>query len=653
MSRRKNSGIRLDTGALSDQSSGSEKPRPTPLDAAARVLLERAAEGMSDLPETVACDVTMMVIDVPAAEWITPVAEAWREQVSGWCALYGEPKGQARRWLEYRSDGRDRNGWWSERIGLAQALSAGYSAVGISQTPERHLAKEFLTAADWRVSVPPLDAAALTEAITRAFGAPPQAPFEDGLCRLLTPSDLLLSQRLGQNVDAYLSRLRTLARAKAPKGATVTLDDLHGMDEAVAWGRALAVDLADYAAGLLSWSAVDKGVVLDGPPGTGKTTFAKALAATCDVPLVVGSLYRWQSAGHLGDLQKAMRATFDEARKAAPAILFVDELDAFGDRDTISHDNKDYGIQVINGFLEEVDGVIGRDGVVVVGASNAAHRIDPAIRRSGRLDKVVHIRLPDAAALFGIIRHHLRDDLPEVDLTAVATLALGGTGADVERWTRSARRRARTERRPLSLEDLVAEVRSPGNRARGALRRCAVHEAGHAVAVAVLTPGKLLSVTVRETATTGGGTASSPDGAFPTRQDLQNKLVVLLAGRASEEVILGNVSASSGGSQNSDLAQATSLATSMVTAYGLDDLGLLWLGEATPQTVDIVLRMRPAVEQRVSAMLADAYAQSLAVLRRHRPALKAVVEMLVDRETLSGEEVEAVVARTARSSPAP
>ncbi len=221
MSRRKNSGIRLDTDALSDQSSGAEMPRPNPLDAAARILLERAVDGMPNLAETVTCDVTMVVIDVSTAEWIAPVAAAWKALVSGWCALYGKPDDRAGRWLEHRSDGRDRNGWWSERVSLPVALSAGYSAVGISQAPERHLHKDFLSGADWRVSIPPLDATALTQAVTRAFAVPPKASLDDGLCRLLTPSDLLLSQRQGQDADAYLARLRTLARAKAPKGATV------------------------------------------------------------------------------------------------------------------------------------------------------------------------------------------------------------------------------------------------------------------------------------------------------------------------------------------------------------------------------------------------------------------------------------------------
>src|SRR3546814_617433 len=151
--------------------------------------------------------------------------------------------------------------------------------------------------------------------------------------------------------------------------------------------------------GGLRWEDVDCGVLLSGPTGVGKTMFAGALARTCGCPLVSASLGEWQAAGHLGDLLKAMRRTFDEARKCAPCILFIDEIDSFGDRAAFDRHHRDYGIPLVNAFLEELDGVRGRAGVVVVGATNDPERIDPAIRRPGRLDRTIELGLPDAEAL--------------------------------------------------------------------------------------------------------------------------------------------------------------------------------------------------------------------------------------------------------------
>ncbi|MCK3776664.1 ATP-binding protein [Ensifer sesbaniae] len=145
---------------------------------------------------------------------------------------------------------------------------------------------------------------------------------------------------------------------------------MYGYGGAKEWGLELAQDLIDWQRGRIDWSEVDTGIVLSGPPGVGKTQFAAALARQCSVPIIAASLARWQARGHLGDLLKAMRSDFDKAKESAPCILFCDELDSFGDRNSFSADNKDYSTQVVNGFLEHLDGLDGREGVVVIGATN-------------------------------------------------------------------------------------------------------------------------------------------------------------------------------------------------------------------------------------------------------------------------------------------
>jgi cell division protease FtsH len=167
-------------------------------------------------------------------------------------------------------------------------------------------------------------------------------------------------------------------------------------------------------------------------------TFAQALARSCGVPLIVGSYAQWQTSGggHLGDLLRAMAASFDAARKAAPSILFIDEIDSFYARQHGDTRNRDWWANVVGGLLQLLDGVEKRDGVVVVGATNHPELVDPAIIRGGRLDRTLEIGLPDQAALAGILRVHLRDDLAHTDLMLVAMQATGATGADAERWVR-------------------------------------------------------------------------------------------------------------------------------------------------------------------------------------------------------------------------
>lgn len=152
----------------------------------------------------------------------------------------------------------------------------------------------------------------------------------------------------------------------------------------------------------------------------GKTVFAQALAKSCDVHLVLGSIGRWQAKGHLGDMLKAMRAAFDEARARVPSIMFLEEIDAVGDREKFSDHNAQYCTEVVNALLECIDGAEGREGVVVVGACNHPHKIDAALTRAGRLDRHIRIPLPDRKGREGILRWHLAGALVDADLSDVS-----------------------------------------------------------------------------------------------------------------------------------------------------------------------------------------------------------------------------------------
>jgi cell division protease FtsH len=188
-----------------------------------------------------------------------------------------------------------------------------------------------------------------------------------------------------------------------------TIESMHGYAKARAWGLDLQADLALWREGKLAWDQMSTKLLLSGPPGTGKTTYARALCNTLGVPLVLASVSTWLEPGYLGDVIKRIRLTFEEAAKLEPAVLFIDELDGIGSRGR-SRDHDDYWRSLINKLLELLDGALRSEGVIVVGATNDPGNIDPALRRSGRLETHIEIPLPDVDALVGIIEHHLGDD---------------------------------------------------------------------------------------------------------------------------------------------------------------------------------------------------------------------------------------------------
>ncbi len=430
------------------------------------------------------------------------------------------------------------------------------------------------------------------------------------------------------------------------------------MGAATDWGLDLAQDIRDWAAGHLPWRDVDRGILLHGQPGTGKTTFARALAATCGVPLIAGSLARWQAAGHLGDLLAAMRQAFDEAKEKAPSILFIDELDSVGERATFSGHNAGYQTEVVNGLLECLDGVDGREGVVVVGACNYPHRIDPGVLRSGRFDRSIEIPLPDGPARAAILRFHLGGALAGDDLGNVVHRSDGWTGADLERLLRDARRLARKARRPLRLADLEACLPALHRPTEEEIRRMAIHETGHAVVSTVLgwRPVEKAWI-VRELVASENGAPSPAGGvtrlrpgtqALQTDADREAELTILLAGMAAEEAILGSRSEGSSGGPGSDLYRATVMAARVELQLGFGTSPIHLPGRTDE---DLLTRIADTPDLRgwVERRLAERYSAARAIIVQHAAAVREIAAELSDRSSVTGEWITDVLERHDRS----
>lgn len=526
-------------------------------------------------------------------------------------------------------------------------------------------------------------------------------------CRLfldLQPDEAMLDQLTAVpfgEIDLILrpgtrrDQLRGILMARAKKEAvpskaglvwTATLDTLPGMGDATVWGLDLAQDLRDWRDGLIGWQDVDRGVLLHGSPGTGKTTFAKALATSCKVPLIATSVTQWQATGHLGDLLAAMRRSFAEARDQAPSILFLDELDSVGVRAEFGGDNRNYGIQVVNGLLECLDGVESREGIVVVGACNDPATIDPAVLRAGRLDRMIEIPLPDQAARAAILRVHLgrdaerierlqgaasqavnrkpvnresdkassgamdRTDIPILD--RVAARIVGASGADIERMVRDARRIARRARRSLEADDLLSLAPPPLRLSDEERWRFAVHEIGHAVAIVTSSSDHLLSVWMigkdeagpREGGMIAAAHSHPPGRAVFTLADLQTELVKLIAGTAAEAVLLGSRSTGASGEANSDLARATQIAARIELHHGLG-YSLAAITSEKPQEIARLLQRDQGLRDRVENRIRTAYNKAEALIRDNVDVVEELAQDLMERGELRGDEVRQVVER--------
>ncbi|MCH4539452.1 AAA family ATPase [Ochrobactrum sp. A-1] len=457
-----------------------------------------------------------------------------------------------------------------------------------------------------------------------------------------TGQSILMARAYLQADDKNKGKIARTKGDYRPKNDGPTLDDLFGLGAAGDWGRDLAIDLSDWKAGEISWSEVDRGILLHGAPGTGKTTFAAALARTCGVELVVASYAQWQSKGHLGDLLKAMRASFDEARKKAPCILFIDEFDSAGDRDSGASGNESYDTKAINGLLECLDGAAGRNGVVVVGATNNVDKVDAALRRPGRLDKAIEIPLPDAEARTGILRYHLKNDLDGVDLEPIVSRSQGMAGAWLEALVRNARRTARRARRELKIEDLMAALPARAQMPAEALARSAVHEAGHAI-IAIeyekeIDYAEVCREVLSDSGEFNGGCVAiiRPPSEIYLRTKSQVLTMVrhLLGGLAAEEIVFGD----KGDGGWSDLKEATFWCARMWLSTGQQDQ-LIFLAETEVEPVISALKARPDIQKKVETLLQECMSEVKTIIERRRDDVRKLANSLIEKGRLTGDEI--------------
>jgi MoxR-like ATPase len=428
------------------------------------------------------------------------------------------------------------------------------------------------------------------------------------------------------------------------------LAQLHGLGEAREFAEDLIADIHAAMAGTLPWSQVDRGALLVGAPGTGKTTLAKAIAKDCGIKFIQASASGWMAEGvSLGPHIAAIRRTFSEARDYAPAILFIDEIDSIGSRENFAGDhNSIYQTEVVNAVLEQIQGLDPAAPVFIIGATNHEESVDPALRRAGRLDRVIRIPRPNSAALDHIYRYYiagLEGGIPVdpgLDTLALARLSVGLTGADVERVVRGAARRARKAGRALSQTDVIDEIT---NKPRGSeailtltpadIERTATHESGHALAL-FLSASKgadigFVTIVPRDNGTLGFVAPLPDERVHLTRHDYEEQLDVFVAGRAAEELKYGKDGVSSGASN--DLESATVLVTRMVTQLGLAGSGkLMW--SDTMSTADRAL---------AETAMSQSYDRALKKLKRHRPQLDRLARALIDRQELTGDEARAIL----------
>ena len=454
------------------------------------------------------------------------------------------------------------------------------------------------------------------------------------------------------------ARTRTLSDQSKP----VTFNDVAGAEEEKGELQEIVEFLRDPERFTALGARIPKGVLLVGPPGTGKTLIAKAVAGEAGVHFlsISGSdfveLYVGVGASRVRDL-------FEQAKKEAPAIVFIDEIDAVGRRRGAGlgggHDERE---QTLNQLLVEMDGFGSNEGVIVLAATNRQDILDPALLRPGRFDRQIYVGLPDIRGREAILKVHAkRKPLAEdVSLTQVAQATAGFTGADLanllnEAALLAARQHSQFITAAHLHEAMLKVIAGPEKKSRvvtdHARRLTAYHEAGHAVVIHQLpTQDPVHQITIIPRGPAGGMTISLPteDKAYLSKKELEERIAVCLGGRVAEELVLQDVSTGA----SSDIQKASEIARAMVTKYGMSEkLGAIaygsesdeiFLGRSMAQARTYSEEVAAQIDQEVKDIVDRAHARCRDILTQHRHQLDITARYLLDHETMDAQTFDHV-----------
>lgn len=586
-----------------------------------------------------------VVVGVPGPDWVDPVARAL-QKVGDWEVI--KRQGASRQ--ERPEVGCDN---------VAEALGAGRNICGVSNAPERYLPSNLVCLADIRLDLQSPSPRALRTAIRLATGSRP-GPIPRGIASGLPFATLAGCIRRGSSGRACVRRIEAAARALTtfdPGVADVRpIEECHGYDEggSKAWALRLIAAMEEYRAGIRPWSSIeDRNIVLAGDPGVGKSSFARSVAKSLKLPLFSTSVSSWfaSTSGYLNEIIRQVDTVIGQASAAGHAVLVLEEIDSIPNRSTVDPRNREYWVALTSHILTSLDSAMSgtTSSLIIIGATNFPERLDEALVRPGRLNRIVRIGRPDAAATAGILRQHLMDDLRDVDLSPVAAIGAGATGAEIAGWAKGARATARAAGRPMTHADLVAQVAPAETRDAQEVLGIARHEAAHCLAGYLTRSSDVETVSTVPAGPYAGLTRSRVRvRSSVKRSDLDDYVVTLLAGRAAD-ALWGSVHSGSAGQPGSDLAAATRLVAAAHASYGLGD-SIAWLG--TEDEAMALLRTSPDFRRRVEEDLLILQQRANALVREHARIVDALAARLVSRRVLSGDEVRRIISECG-ATPAP
>ncbi|MDY5922878.1 MAG: ATP-dependent zinc metalloprotease FtsH [Oscillospiraceae bacterium] len=478
----------------------------------------------------------------------------------------------------------------------------------------------------------------------------------------------LMEQAGGKNAMSFGAPGRSNARVYVQSTKGIRFSDVAGEDEA----KENLSEIVDYLHNPQKYTeagaSMPKGLLLVGPPGTGKTMLAKAVAGEADVPFfsISGSEFVEMFVG-MG--ASKVRDLFKQAKEKAPCIVFIDEIDAIGQkRNSGSMGGNDEREQTLNQLLTEMDGFEGNTGVIILAATNRPESLDPALTRPGRFDRRVPVELPDLAGREAILKVHAKKikTAEDVNLHTIARMASGASGAELANIINEAAlhavRNGRTIVNEADLEESI-EVVIAGYQKKNAVlsdqekKVVAYHEIGHALVAALQShsaPVQKITIIPRTSGALGYTMqVDSGDKYLMTKQELENKIATFTGGRAAEEVAFGEVTT---GASN-DIEQATKLARGMITRYGMnEDFDMVALETVNNQylggdaSLACSAETQREIDQKTIELVKAQHEKARKLLMEHRAKLDELASYLYEKETITGDEFMTILNRERKAA---